>query len=127
VAPIVVWFVQQRKNEKLQRENEKLQLKLKEEEIQLAKEKHQVEMHERLSKLLDEQRHLYADCVALIHQGHIVGESFELQQKIQPMEEKEQEIENIKQIISRLTGKEIGFIKGGIPPLPPSGLRVTPQ
>jgi hypothetical protein len=43
------------------------------------------------------------------------------------MEEKDQEIENVKQIISRLTGKESGFIKGSLPPLPPSGLKVTPQ
>ena len=116
VAPIVVWNFQQG-------EIEKLKLKFEEEKLQMEKNKQSAEMFEKLSKALAEQRQLYDGYTDLVHHGHTVG-SFQLQRKRQEMEEKDQEINNAKEIVSRLTGKKIEYIKGTIPPLPPSGLRL---
>jgi hypothetical protein len=105
LGPIIVWKFQQGR---------------------IDKDKHQVEMFEKLTKLLTEYGQLYYEYAVLVQRGDTV-ESFELQDKRRQMEAKNQEVENIKQIISRLTGKKIEYIKGTLPPLPPSGLKVTPQ
>ncbi len=103
---------------------ERLKLRLEEEKLQIDKNNQVVEMFEKLSKLLAEQRQLYDSFTALVQKGHTVG-SFDFQQKLQQMDEKDQEIENVKKIISNLTGKEIEYVKGKLPPLPPSGLGIV--
>ncbi len=88
VGPIVVWRFQQGRIERLK-------LRLEEEKLQIDKNNQVVEMLEKLSKLLAEQRQLYDSFTALVQKGHTVG-SFDLQQKLQQMDEKDQEIENVK-------------------------------
>ncbi len=116
IGPIAVWNFQQGKIETLK-------IQIEEERLQLEKNKQVVEMHEKLSKLLAEQRIYYDEYTALVQKGHTRG-SFELQRRRLQMEEKDQEIENVKAIISTISGKQIEYIKGTLPPLPPSGLTI---
>ncbi len=83
VGPIVVWRFQQGRIERLK-------LRLEEEKLQIDKNNQVVEMFEKLSKLLAEQRQLYDSFTALVQKGHTVG-SFDFQQKLQQMDEKDQD------------------------------------
>jgi len=116
IAPYVVWNLQQGKIENLKLEIEK-------EKLSIEKQEKSVAMFEKLSALLAEQRQNYDAYTALIHKGHSLG-SFDLQRERLKMEEKDQEINNVKSTISKLTGKNMEHIKGTLPPLPPSGLKI---
>jgi hypothetical protein len=119
IGPIIVWNFQQGKIENLK-------INIESEKLQLEKNKQLVEMLEKLDSLLGQQRIYYDEYTNLVQSGHKKG-SFDLQRKKLQMEEKYQEIENIKKIISDITGKDIENIKGRLPPLPPSGFNVRIQ
>ena len=143
IGPILVWTYTQGKIEKYNNElSEKqieierkknelsskqlvidnLKLEVSNKQLELNQIEKTVDLHEKLNSLLDEQRKLYDEYTVLVQNGHSKG-SFDLQRKKLQIEEKDQEIQNVKQSISKLTGKEVENIKGNIPPLAPSGFR----
>lgn len=117
IGPVVVWNLQQGKIENLKIEIEK-------EKLQIEKNDKTVQMYEKLSKLLSDQRQNYDKYTDLVHKGHAAGGSFDLQRVRLQMEEKDQEIETVKKIIADMTGEKLEHIKGHLPPLPPSGFKV---
>ena len=116
VGPVIVWNLQQGKIEALKVELER-------EDLALKKNQQLVEMYARLGKLLTTQREYYDAYTELAQKGHSAG-SFELQRKRLQMSEKYEEIEETKKIISELTGKTLDDIRGRLPPLPPTGLKI---
>ena len=116
VGPVIAWNLQQGKIESLK-------VELESEDLELKKNQQLVEMYARLSKLLTAQREYYDAFTELAQKGHSAG-SFDLQRKRLQMSEKYEEIEETKKIISKLSGKNLDDIRGRLPPLPVTGLRI---
>ncbi len=98
-------------------------LEIAEKQLEIEKIEKSISVYEKLNALLENQRKIYDEYATLVHQGHSSG-SHELRRKYSQIEEKQQEVDNVKIAIFKLTDKKTEEIKGIMPPLMPSGLRI---